>query len=217
MGEIMSRSFVQDPGEEKFNALTHALGAGLAIVALVMMILKALEAQDIWSVVSGTLFGSTMILLYMASTLYHAVASPNVKRICQIVDHASIYLLIAGTYTPFTLVTLRGGWGWSIFGVVWAAAVAGISVQIAFPGRFRTLMTMLYVAMGWIVVIALKPLIDTMPLPGLAWLGIGGFFYTAGVAFYIRKWFRFSHGIWHLFVLGGSISHFISIYYYVIP
>ncbi len=213
----MARNIVQDRGEELVNASTHALGAALAISGLIALLLKATAAGDPWSIVSVAVFGSAMVLLYCASTLYHAMASPKVKHICQIIDHASIYLLIAGTYTPFSLVTMRGGWGWTIFGIVWAAAIAGITVQIAFPGRFRTLMTLLYVAMGWIVVIAIEPLIRLMPFPGLMWLMVGGLSYTGGVYFYLKKRFRFSHGVWHLFVLFGSISHFVCIYFYVVP
>lgn len=212
----MARNIVQDRGEELVNSATHALGAALSVAALVTLILKAAQSGDPWAIVSVSIFGSTMILLYLASSTYHYASSQRMKHIAQIIDHASIYLLIAGTYTPFSLVTLRGGWGWTIFGIVWAAAIAGITMQIRIPGRFRTVMTLLYVAMGWIVVIAIKPLVSTLPFPGLMWLLAGGLSYTGGVYFYLKKRFRFSHGVWHLFVLFGSISHFVAIYFYVL-
>jgi hemolysin III len=213
----MSRDFDQDRGEEIVNGASHALGAALSVAGLVLIVVKAVMAGDPWSIVSVAIFGASMVLLYSASSIYHFTESPGLKLACQRMDHSAIYLLIAGTYTPFSLVTIRGGWGWTIFGIVWAAAIAGIVVQNVFPGRFRTLMTALYVVMGWVVVIAIEPIVRLLPFPGLMWLFAGGLFYTGGVYFYIKKRFRFSHGVWHLFVLAGTVSHYIAIYCYVVP
>lgn len=213
----MTWEIPESRGEETANAILHGTGAALALAGLAVMVTLSAMHGNAWHVVSSAVFGASLVLLYLASTLYHAFPWPRVKRVFEVMDHAAIYVLIAGTYTPFALVTLRGAWGWSIFGVVWALAVAGIVVQAVFPGRLRGLMTALYLAMGWIVVIAFGPLLSALAPAGIAWLIAGGVIYSAGVFFYYRKRFRFSHAVWHVFVLAGSVCHFIAILRYVIP
>lgn len=172
---------------------------------------------DPWHVTSAAIFGSTMVLLYLASTLYHAIQSPRAKQVLRGFDHAAIYLLIAGTYTPFALVSLRGPWGWSLFGVVWGLALFGIIAQGGFLRRHGVFRVLLYLAMGWVVVIAAKPLLTNLE-PGALWLlGLGGLCYTAGLRFYASNRIPFAHAIWHLFVLAGTILHFFAILLYVIP
>ena len=159
----------------------------------------------------------TLILLYSASTLYHSVQKPQIKSICKVLDHSCIYLLIAGTYTPFLLVTLRGVLGWTMFGVIWFLAVSGVVLKIFFVHRFKIISTIAYVLMGWIIIFAIKPLIDSLPTGGIVWLIAGGLAYTLGVVFYAWKKLPFNHAIWHLFVLAGSICHFFAVIFYVLP
>jgi hemolysin III len=203
--------------EESINALTHGLGAVLSLAGLVVLVVMAGRYGDAWHIVSCTIYGVTMVLLFSSSTLYHSFRSERVKHIFRIIDHASIYLLIAGTYTPFVLVSLRGGWGWSLFGVVWGLALAGIVFQIFFVSRFRLLQTLIYLAMGWLAVIAIKPLLTSVPLPGLIWLLAGGLSYTVGALFYLWKKLHYHHAVWHLFVLAGSVCHYFAILFYVLP
>ena len=181
------------------------------------MVTRAASHGDSWHVVSVAIFGASLLLLYMASTFYHSAVRRRAKEVFEVLDHSAIYLLIAGTYTPFTLVTLRGSLGWTIFGITWAMAVGGIVMQVVFPGRFRTAMTLLYVVMGWIAIIAVKPLLTHLAPMGLLWLLGGGLLYTAGVYFYIRRRFQFSHAVWHVFVLAGSICHFLAVFLFVLP
>lgn len=204
-------------GEELANSLTHGIGAAFGAAALALLAVFSALNGNAWHIVSCSIYGTTLILLYTASTLYHAIPFPRAKRVLKIVDHASIFLLIAGTYTPFLLVTLRGPWGWWLFGAVWAIAAAGIVMKLFWTGRFRYLSTGLYLAMGWIVMIALKPLVCSLPRGGLVLLGAGGLLYTLGTIFYLRKTMPFGHAIWHGFVLAASICHFFSILLYVIP
>jgi hemolysin III len=204
-------------GEEIANSLTHGVGALLAIGGLSVLVTLAALRGDVWHVVSCSIYGAAMVVLYTASTLYHSITSPRAKEALQVFDHAAIFLLIAGTYTPFTLVTLRGPWGWSIFGVVWGLAVAGIVLEIAFPNRWPALSLALYVAMGWVVVVAVKPLLSALPTGGLVLLLLGGLSYTGGIGFYAWKKLPYSHAIWHLFVLAGTVLHFFAILYYVVP
>ena len=157
------------------------------------------------------------MLLFSSSTLYHSFRNERVKHIFRVIDHSSIYLLIAGTYTPFVLVNLRGGWGWSLFGVIWGLALAGIVFQVFFVSRFRLLQTLIYLLMGWLVVIAVKPLLTRVPLPGLLWLLAGGLSYTVGALFYLWKELPYHHAVWHLFVLAGAICHYFAILFYVLP
>ncbi len=203
--------------EEKINALTHGLGAGLGALGLAVLVVKAALNGDAWHIVSCSIYGATLVLLFTSSTLYHSFCDERVKHAFRIVDHASIYLLIAGTYTPFLLVNLRGGWGWSLFGVVWGLALAGIVFQIFFVDRFRLAQTLIYLAMGWLVVIAVKPLLANVPRPGLLWLLAGGLSYSVGAVFYLWKKLPYHHAVWHLFVLAGSVCHYFAILFYVIP
>lgn len=205
------------PGEELANSLTHGLGWALSLVALALLTAFAALRGDAWHVASCTVYGVTLVLLYTASTLYHSFRNERVKRALKVVDHASIFLLIAGTYTPFLLVTLRGPWGWSLFGLVWAIALAGVALKLFWTGRFRVLSTLMYLAMGWIVVVAFKPLIHNLPQGGLILLIAGGLLYTVGTVFYLWKRLPFGHAIWHGFVLAASVCHFFSVFFYIIP
>ena len=205
------------PGEEVANSVTHGIGVLLSIAGLVLMVVFAARYGDAWHVVSSSIFGAALIFLYSASTLYHAVPSFHAKSVLQIFDHSAIFLLIAGTYTPFLLVNLRGGWGWSLFGVVWGLALAGIVFQVFFVDRFRLAQTLIYLGMGWLVVVAVKPLLAGVPRPGLLWLLAGGLSYTVGAVFYLWKKLPYHHAVWHLFVLAGSVCHYFAILIYVIP
>ena len=203
--------------EEVANSVTHWAGTLLSVVGLTLLIVFANLYGTGLHVFSCSVFGVTLVLLYASSSLYHSVWNPHLKHVLKIVDHACIYLLIAGTYTPLTLITLRGNWGWTIFCVVWALAAAGIVFQVFFVYRFKILATLAYILMGWIAIIAIKPLIAQFPLGGLIWLISGGLAYTVGTIFYLWKRLPYSHAIWHLFVLGGSICHFFAVFLYVIP
>lgn len=205
------------PLEEKLNIITHGFGFLLSILGLVLLILRAIKLDDSLLLISFCIFGASMILLYGASTLYHSAKNPWLRYRLNILDHASIYLLIAGTYTPFALVTLSGIIGWSIFGVVWTMAVTGIVLKLFYTGRYNLLSTIMYVVMGWIIVFAVKPLYDNLEPAGLIWLITGGVSYTIGALFFMLDRLKFNHAIFHLFVLAGSFTHFISIYFYVLP
>jgi hemolysin III len=204
-------------GEELANSLTHGFGAGLGATGLVLLLVYASRYGTSWHVVSTAIFGATLVLLYTASTLYHSVPGERAKRILQKFDHAAIFLLIAGTYTPFVLVTLRGPWGWSLFGVVWGLAVVGIALKFWFAGRFRVVSTLIYLAMGWLVMIAIKPLVAALPAGGMKLLVAGGLCYTGGAIFYLWKRLPYHHAIWHLFVLAGSICHWAAVFWHVVP
>jgi len=204
------------PLEEKLNIYSHGLGFLLAIPATVMLILKASMHGNAWQIVSVSIYGLSMMTLYLASTLYHSATDPKRRHRLNVFDHASIYLLIAGTYTPFVLVTLRGPWGWSLFGVVWASAIGGIIFKIFYTGRFDMASTIAYVVMGSIVLIAIKPLTANLPLPGLYWLLAGGVSYIVGAVLYMQTKMPYHHAVFHLFVLLGSFCHFWAIYWYVI-
>jgi hemolysin III len=201
---------------ERLNSISHLVGVVMASVgAAVLVILAALDG-DPWKIVSFSIYGLTLILLFLASTLYHSVQG-RAKRIFQKLDHGAIYFLIAGTYTPFTLVTLRGTWGWSLFGTVWGLAVTGIAIDALHGVRRRIIPVIIYVVMGWLVVIAIRPLLDALPAAGIGWLLAGGVLYTAGILFYVLdRRIPHGHGIWHLFVLGGGAAHFIAIAGYVL-
>jgi len=203
--------------EETINAVTHGAGAVLGAAGLAVLVALAALRGDAWHVVSCAIYGATLVLLFTSSTLYHSFRGPRVKHVFRVIDHSSIYLLIAGTYTPFLLVSLRGGWGWSLFGVVWGLALAGIAFQVFFVDRFRLAQTLIYLGMGWLVVVATRPLLQRVPLGGLLWLLAGGLSYTLGAVFYLWKKLPYHHGIWHLFVLAGSVCHYFAILLYVIP
>jgi hemolysin III len=205
------------PGEETANRLTHGLGVVLSVAGLVLMVFYSSRHGDAWQVVSTAIFGATLVLLYSASTLYHSFSGERRKVLLQKFDHAAIFLLIAGTYTPFVLVTLRGPWGWSLFGIVWALAVAGVTLKFWYAGRFRLASTLLYLGMGWLVMVALKPLMAALPAGGLHLLVAGGLCYTGGAVFYLWRRMPYSHAIWHLFVLGGSAAHFAAVLWYALP
>ncbi len=199
------------PGEEIANSITHAIGAGLAIAALVVLVVSAATAGTAWHIVSFSIFGSTLILLYLASTLYHAIPAPRAKRVLKTLDHCAIFLLIAGTYTPFMLVNLRGPVGWTIFGVIWILAVAGVILKCCAVYRFKRLSLAIYIGMGWLCLAAGREMLEKLPSMSLLFLALGGAAYTLGVIFYVWKRLPYSHAIWHLFVVAGSILHFFSV------
>lgn len=203
--------------EEVMNAVTHGIGTLLAIVGLVLLTLSAYLYGDIWHIISFSIYGTTLVLLYLASTLYHSFKNERLKYRFKILDHSAIYLLIAGTYTPFTLVPLHGVLGWTVFSIVWGLAILGIILKIFFVGRFKVISTICYLLMGWLIVLAIKPLIATVAASGIIWLIVGGLFYTLGTVFYLWNQLPYNHAIWHLFVLAGSISHFVSVFFYVLP
>lgn len=201
------------PSEEIFNGVTHGIGTLLSIAALAILVVVALMKGNIWHIVSFSIFGSTLILLYLSSTLYHSFSSEKFKNLFARFDHASIFLLIAGTYTPFLLTILRGPLGWTLFGIIWGLAITGAVIRSIYLTRFRKLMVAVYVGMGWLIVSAIVPLINSLSLVSIITLFAGGFFYTIGVVFYVWRNLKFAHGIWHLFVLAGSVSHFFSVLY----
>lgn len=204
-------------GEEIANSVTHGVGALLAIGGVAVLVTFAALRGSAWHVVACSVFGATLILLYLASTLYHAIPLPRAKRVFRSLDHAGILFLIAGTYTPFTLVTLRGPWGWSLFGVVWGLAILGATLDLVLRRRRRWLSLAFYLSMGWMVAIAIRPLVRELPSPGLLLLFLGGLAYTGGVAFYVARRWRYHHAVWHVCVLAGSILHFFAVYFYVLP
>lgn len=205
------------PLEELFNSITHGIGAVVSVAGLVLMIVFSSLYGNASHIVGCTIFGSALVLLYTASTLYHSFRKPDLKHIFKIADHSCIYLLIAGTYTPFLLVTLRGFTGWIMFAVIWSLTVFGVLFKIFFVHRFKIVSTIAYVLMGWIVIFAIKPLFHALPGGGLALLVCGGLAYTLGTIFYASKKIPFNHAIWHLFVLTGSVCHFFAVMFYVIP
>ena len=203
--------------EELLNALTHGLGATAALAGGALLVTLAALHGDRWQLAGAIVFGTCLLLLYLASTLYHAIQHPVAKGRLKVFDHCAIYLLIAGTYTPFTLVGLRGPWGWGLFAAIWTLALAGVVFKLFFTGRFKRLSTIIYLAMGWLVIVAIKPLLGALDAWTLGWLLAGGLFYTLGTVFYHRPSLRYSHAIWHLFVLAGSVSHFIAVMAHVLP
>jgi len=201
---------------ERFNAWTHLVGTILSVTGAVILIVMAVAIGDPWKTVSVSIFGATLILLYSASTLFHSLRG-RAKIILQKLDHLSIYLLIAGTYTPFCLVTLRGPWGWTLFGVVWGLALLGMLQEIKPRSEARIMSLVIYAVMGWSIVFAIKPLLEHIETAGFVWLAAGGLLYTIGIVFFVfDSHFRHWHGIWHLFVLGGSLAHYMAIAFYVI-
>jgi hemolysin III len=204
-------------GEEIAHSITHGVGAALAVAGLVLLVLRADASGDPWRMVSFSVFGATLVLLYTVSCLYHAMIPRRAKRVFRSLDHAAIYLLIAGTYTPFLLVGLRGGWGWSMFGVIWGLAIIGVVFKSKYAGQYRRASTLLYIGMGWLAVITFKPMLATVSAGGLIWLLAGGIAYTGGSVFYLWKKLPYHHAIWHLFVMAGSACHWIAIYRYLGP
>jgi len=204
-------------GEEIASSAIHGAGALAAVAGLGILVAAAAATGDGWRVVSAAVFGVTLVLLYAASTLYHSLVHPRAKRVFRFIDHVAIFLLIAGTYTPFTLVSLRGPWGWSLFGVVWGLALAGIAGQSRLLHRWTALSLVLYVAMGWAAVVAVRPLIAAVAPGGLLLLLLGGIAYTAGIGFYVWRRLPYQHAVWHGFVLAGSAFHYWAVLGYVIP
>lgn len=202
---------------ELANSITHGIGCALSIAGLAVLVALAAVHGTARHVVACSIYGSTLVLLYLASTLYHSIWHEKTKRVFEIIDHSAIYLLIAGTYTPFTLIALNGGWGWSIFGVIWSLAVAGVVFKAFFTGRFPILSTAIYLGMGWLSLIAVKPLLDNLSAAGFAWLLAGGISYTVGTIFYGWVTLPFHHAIWHLFVMVGSACHFFSVMFMILP
>lgn len=200
-------------GEEIFNSITHGIGTLLAIAGLVVLIVFAVLKGNAWHVVSFTIFGSTLVLLYLSSTLYHSFTREKVKNIFARFDHAAIFLLIAGTYTPFLLTALRGALGWTLFGIIWGVALVGVVIRSIYLTRFRKLMVAIYLLMGWFFVVAIGPMMKNLPGLSLLFLLIGGLAYSIGVIFYVWRNLKYGHGIWHLFVLAGSIMHFFAVLY----
>ena len=203
------------PTEEKLNIWSHAFGIFLSIIALVLLIIKAVQQDNIWMMISFPIFGVSLILLYLASTLYHASKEPQKRFKLKVFDHAAIYVLIAGSYTPFTLVSLNGETGWLIFSMVWVMAFTGIILKLFFTGRFKVISTAMYVLMGWLIVFYFQDLTASLHEKGVFYLILGGVLYTIGAILYSIKKIKFNHAIFHFFVLAGSFCHFLSIYLYV--
>jgi len=205
------------PVEEKINIISHAIGFILSIVALVLLVMRANMYGDVWHIVSFSIFGASLMILFASSTFYHSAKKPALRNRFKIIDHAAIYVLIAGTYTPFTLITLDDTIGWVIFGISWGLALTGIILKLFFTGKYNLVSTIMYVLMGWIIVFAIKPLINNLPSDGLLWLFAGGIAYTIGAALYSIKKIKFNHAVFHICVLIGSFCHFISVFFYVLP
>ena len=200
-------------GEEIINAITHGIGSLLSIAALVVLIIIAGRQGDIWHLVSFSIYGSSLILLYLSSTLYHSFSNPKVKNLFARFDHISIFMLIAGTYTPILLTSMRGIWGWTLFGIIWGLAIVGAVIRSIYLHRFRKLMVAVYLLMGWMFVIAGKQIYLSLPSASITFLVLGGIAYSVGVVFYMWRRLPYAHGIWHLFVLAGSVLHFFAIYF----
>ncbi len=205
------------PDAEIANSITHGIGALASIAGLIMLLLRAVRLNEVWTLVAFTIYGTSLALLFLASTLYHSFFHTGIKSVLRVLDHSSIYLLIAGTYTPFTLVSLRGSWGWALFGAIWGLALGGILFKSFYPQRFPSTETVTYVLMGWLSLVALPKLLASLGLGGLLLLIVGGIIYTLGVIFYAWKDLPYSHAIWHLFVLGGATCHYMVVYFFVAP
>ncbi len=205
------------PIEEKLNVLSHALGLVLSIIGLVFLVSHANSYGNIWHLVSFSIFGASLVILYTASTIYHHVQTPNLRRKLQVIDHSAIYVLIAGTYTPFTLITLNGSTGWLIFGIAWSMALVGIIFKLFCTGKYTLVSTLMYLFMGWMIVFFIDPLMDNFAFNGLLWLFWGGMSYTLGAILFSIEKLHFNHSIFHVFVLVGSACHFVSVFFYVLP
>jgi hemolysin III len=213
MNSHSSNTFRQlSKGEEIANSITHGIGALFSIVALVILIIVAGRHDDIWHMISFSIYGFTLILLYLSSTLYHSISNPRLKNLFARFDHISIFLLIAGTYTPILLTSLRGVWGWTSFGIIWSIALAGAVIRSIWVYRFRKLMVAIYLLMGWMFILAGNQIYHSLPSISINFLVLGGLAYSVGVIFYLWRTLPYGHGIWHLFVLAGSVLHFFAIY-----
>jgi hemolysin III len=204
-------------GEEIAHTISHGIGILLSIAGLAVLVAFSSLYGDAWHITSSAIYGATLILLYTASTLYHGIPQSKSKQLLRRLDHAAIFLLIAGTYTPFTLVNMRGVWGWSLFGLVWGLAILGMVLELVMKRRIKWLSISLYLGLGWLVLIAIKPLIDSVATGGVVLLLAGGLSYSLGVIFYVWKRLSYHHAVWHLFVMGGSALHFFSVFFYVLP
>ena len=202
---------------ELASALTHGVGAMAALAGSAVLITLAALHGDAWQLGASIVFGVTLLLLYVASTLYHSVQHPVAKGRLKVFDHCAIYLLIAGTYTPFTLIGLRGPWGWGLFIAIWTLAIGGVGFKVCYTGPFKRWSTLIYIAMGWLIIVAIKPMLNSLDAWTLGWLLAGGLFYTLGTYFYHRESIPYSHAIWHLFVIAGSVCHFIAVTAQVLP
>jgi len=217
MAHTVTKAHRYTLAEEIANALTHGFGAVLSVAAFSVMVVMTAAGADPYRIVGASVFGFTLILMYLASTLYHALPHPTLKGTLRILDHCAIYLLIAGTYTPILLVSMRGTVGWTLLVLMWTFALAGCIFKVFFTGRFDRLSTALYVAMGWVAILAIKPAIEMVPGDALALMALGGLIYTGGVVFYLWDRLPYNHAIWHVFVLGGSAVHFFAISFFVLP
>lgn len=198
--------------EEIVHAITHGIGAVFSIAALIILTVMAAMHGNAWHIVSFTLFGNTMLILYVSSTIVHALPEGRWKRVFEIFDHSSIYFFIAGTYTPFLFLAVKGAIGWTLFGIVWGLALIGTVFKCFFVNRFLYTSTMIYVVMGWLIVFAWKPLVSALSQEGVVYLVSGGILYTVGAVFYVWRGFKFHHAVWHMFVLGGSVAHFFAVF-----
>jgi hemolysin III len=212
----MTHTRVWSLGEEVAHSVTHGVGLLASVAGLVALEVLALRTGDPWRIAACSIYAATLVLLYAASTLYHALSSTRARHVLQVLDHSAIFLLIAGSYTPFALVNLRGPWGWTLFGIVWGLAVVGVTAKATLGMRWPVFSTAIYIAMGWTAVIAVKPMQAHVAPAGIAWLVAGGLAYTGGVAFYGWGRLRYSHAVWHVFVLAGSLCHFVAVVRYVI-
>ncbi|MCH8010725.1 MAG: hemolysin III family protein [Candidatus Marinimicrobia bacterium] len=204
-------------GEEIIHSITHGIGLGLSIAGLTWLLVKAVLYGNVYQIVSFSIYGATLVILYLASTLYHGFQDPRLKRIFKVIDHVSIYLLIAGTYTPFLLVGLQGAWSWTLLVIIWGLAMLGVSFKILFVHRFQNLSVLGYILMSWLSVLIIKELLVNISIGGLIWLAVGGVVYTVGIIFYFLQKIPYMHVIWHVFVLGGSICHYFAVLLYLAP
>jgi hemolysin III len=212
----MEKKRVFSVGEEISHSITHGIGSILSIAALIILVVFASRQNDVWKIVSFSIYGISLVLLYLSSTLYHSLSFTKANKVFQRIDHSMIFVLIAGTYTPVLLIALRDSLGWVLFGLIWGLAILGIVLKNIFFKKLQILSLILYLIMGWLVVFAIKPLLESVPFGMMIWFLAGGLSYTIGVVFYVWKKLPYSHFIWHLFVLGGSITHFLGIFFYLI-
>lgn len=212
-----ARDKIYSLGEELAHAITHGLGAVLSIVGLCVLVTKAALYGETIHIIACAIFGATMVMMYTASTLYHSIPLPRAKHVLRVIDHSLIFFLIAGTYTPFTLVTLKGPWGWSLFAFTWGLTAIGVCLKIFTTGKYEKASLAVYLLMGWCAVVAIKPLLSALEPGGLILMAAGGLVYSGGVAFYSWESLRYNHAIWHVFVLGGTVLHFFAVLLYVIP
>jgi hemolysin III len=204
-------------GEEITHSVSHGIGTGLSIAGLTVLVVLAVLYGNVYQTVGFSIYGTSLVILYLASTLYHSFQQPRVKYIFRLIDHAAIYLLIAGTYTPFLLIAIRGVWGWTLLIIIWGLALLGISFKTLFTHRFEKISVLTYILMGWLSLVLINELVANLPVSGLIWLAVGGVVYTVGVLFYALHRIPYTHAIWHVFVLGGSICHYVAILLYLAP